>query len=544
LQASQKTNPASQFTVQQTPLTTTPVVSNIPVQTIVRNPAPSANTVASQNGLAKMATTFDESKLPINWGKNCLQFDGQQPEELRKFLTSLETIFVTSKASTDAEKKLVALRYCSGATKDEWESMVTARDPYSWEDFKEEIVQSYPEAKELEHGSVARLEEYVRKHVNRPIQADDVSAYQAFLRGFRTRVSKLLEPKVRITNREAAKLFMRPLDPVFQQGIRSVMRTTPAEALPSYKAGKTIWEADTANKGVPYVHESRDDDDKYVWTDMVAAATRIVDEESSSFYEAAPSSTRFDKKRTVLIQGIEAPAESSVLKQLAEKLNSIESNMEKTMAQHMDKMTAAQHKEMVELKVTMDTLKSGRPSSTSTQSSSSGPRNFTSRNCFYCFEDGHFMSDCRKRHEDIDKGIVKVVDGKTQCFDGKTIPREPKHICAMDKAREYHERRHVSQNYDELMDHYFGEEPSAEYDSKPDEIRTLKAEIALLQRQQPDPGPRSNPRKALLQEESGDKARLDSALKAMERMSLLLGVEQLVQTRTGRGAASSQEEDF
>jgi hypothetical protein len=154
------------------------------------------------------------------------------------------------------------------------------------------------------------------------------------------------------------------------------------------------------------------------------------------------------------------------------------------------------------------------------------------------------MSDCRKRHDDIDKGIVKVVDGKTLFFDGKTIPREPRHISALDKARDYHERRHVSQNYDELMDHYFGEEPSAEYDSKPDEIRTLKAELAMLQRQQTERSPRASPRKTLIQEESGDKARLDSALKAMERMSLLLGTDQLVQTRTGRGAANSQDEDF
>jgi hypothetical protein len=305
-----------------------------------------------------------------------------------------------------------------------------------------------------------------------------------------------------------------------------------------------LWEAVPANKGLPFVPEARDDNDKYVWTDMVATATRIVDEESSSFFETVSSSAKSDKKRTVLIQGVEAPAETSVLKQLAEKMNSIESNMEKTMAQHMDKFTAAQHKEMVELKVTMDALKSARPSSTSTQASSSGPRNFTPRNCFYCFEDGHFMSDCRKRHDDIDKGIVKVVDGKTLFFDGKTIPREPRHISAMDKARDYHERRHVSQNYDELMDHYFGEEPSAEYDSKPDEIRTLKAELAMLQRQQTERSPRASPRKTLIQEESGDKARLDSALKAMERMSLLLGTDQLVQTRTGRGAANSQDEDF
>ncbi|KAJ7857405.1 hypothetical protein B0H13DRAFT_1902270 [Mycena leptocephala] len=254
-----------------------------------------------------MPSTFDESKLPINWGKNSLQFDGQQPEELRKFLTSLETIFVTSKATTDAEKK-----------------------------------------------------------------------------------------------------------------IRSVMRTTPLEALPSYKADKVLWEAVPANKGLPFVPEARDDDDKYVWTDMVAAATRIVDEESSSFFESVSSSAKSDKKQ---------------------------SNMEKTMAQHMDKFTAAQHKEMVELK----------------------------------------------------------------------------HISAMDKARDYHERRHVSQNYDELMDHYFGEEPSAEYDSKPDEIRTLKAELAMLQRQQTERSPRASPRKTLIQEESGDKARLDSALESHGTHELIAG---------------------
>ncbi|KAJ7859276.1 hypothetical protein B0H13DRAFT_1901525 [Mycena leptocephala] len=280
-----------------------------------------------------MPSTFDESKLPINWGKNSLQFDGQQPEELRKFLTSLETIFVTSKATTDAEKKFVALRYCSGSTKDEWESMVTARDPYSWEDFKEEM----------------------------PIQADDVSAYQHFY------VASELE-SISFSNQNCETLH-ETLGSRIPTGNQKCYEDDALEALPSYKADKVLWEAVAANKGLPFVPEARDDDDKYVWTDMVAAATHIVDEESSSFFESVSSSAK----------------------------------------------------------------------------------------------------NCRKRHDDIDKGIVKVVDGKTLFFDGKTIPREPRHISALDKARDYHERRHVSQNYDELMDHYFGEEPSAEYDSKPDE---------------------------------------------------------------------------
>ncbi|KAJ7685907.1 hypothetical protein B0H17DRAFT_1137252 [Mycena rosella] len=49
-------------------------------------------------------STMDRSKLPYNYGRNALKFDGQEPEDLSKYLEILEDVIVTSKATSDKDK--------------------------------------------------------------------------------------------------------------------------------------------------------------------------------------------------------------------------------------------------------------------------------------------------------------------------------------------------------------------------------------------------------------------------------------------------------
>jgi hypothetical protein len=103
-------------------------------------------------------------------------------------------------------------------------------------------------------------------------------------------------------------------------------------------------------------------------------------------------------------------------------------------------------------------------------------------NCFYCWAGGHFYDACRAHEEDLLKGIIKVVNGKTCLYDGKTIPREPPNIKLRVKAQEYHACHAVSQNlslnYDDMFDQYFGADPSDAMDVPPPD---LLAQISQLE---------------------------------------------------------------
>jgi len=65
------------------------------------------------------------------------------------------------------------MHYCEPSVKRQWEAMETAEDPHSWEDFKEEIEDMYPEYREVEKGSVPGLEKAVVLKSKKPVKVND-----------------------------------------------------------------------------------------------------------------------------------------------------------------------------------------------------------------------------------------------------------------------------------------------------------------------------------------------------------------------------------
>jgi hypothetical protein len=286
------------------------------------------------------------------------------------------------------------------------------------------------------------------------------------------------------------------------------MRVTPREGFASYKKDKAEWDAKASNAGIPFSPPEREDDDKYVWTDILEAAVKIVEEESASFYDADLSWVE-PKKATVLLNSEAEDPER--IKRLADKVQKLEetrlkevgdfqekiykeiqSRMGEAFATHLDKFTADQHKELQQIRMAVESSRSSAAGPTSYQNNNqnNNPPSFVRErrgntgNCFYCWESGHFYDACRAREEDLLKGIVKVVNGKTCLYDGKTIPREPPNIKPRVKAQEYHARRAVSQNlslnYDDMFDQYFGADPSDAMDVPPPDLLTRISQLENL----------------------------------------------------------------
>jgi hypothetical protein len=156
----------------------------------------------------QMANTFDASKLPATYGRNALQFDGK-PENLAWYLKAVDELIMKCGATDDANKKWIVIHCCEPTTKRDWKAMETANTAFSWDEFKKEIEQVYPEYREVEKGSISGLEKAVLLRAKRPIRANDCRGLQGWIRVYKVIVKQLMEPTARITNREAANGVLR-----------------------------------------------------------------------------------------------------------------------------------------------------------------------------------------------------------------------------------------------------------------------------------------------------------------------------------------------
>lgn len=485
--ASQNTNPVPAPTGQQN---TVPVVTaQTPVVT-----QPTQNPVAPVTNQNTMST-FDKTKLPSIYGKNALQFNGK-PEELPWYLAAVEEVILKTGATGDDERmKWIAMHYCEPSVKKQWEALEAADAPHTWEEFKAEIEEVYPEFKEQAKGSVPGLEKIVQQKSKKPIKLSDYKALQAWIRQYRGLAKQLMEPTKRLTNREAANGFLRGLSEELVTLIKAHMLLVPREAQPSYIKAKRDWEAANANQ--PYIPPTVDKEDRYVWSDLVDVAARICENESFTFYGVDAASD--GKKATVLLQ--EGEADTAGLKQLSGRVDKIEAaigaqgkaqqefrevfpkqmtdGLEEMLSGHMDKFTANYHKEMQQVKTMLEGGPHRGPSKQSREHNHNHGNSYGSNslpafvrdrgnrpnrdNCFYCYQPGHFIDECENRKSDIDNGIVKAIGTRTVLYDGKNIPREPPHKSPRDKAHEYYSHRVVAQDYDAIMDQYFCGENSMKY---------------------------------------------------------------------------------
>ncbi|KAF8178322.1 hypothetical protein K438DRAFT_1769515 [Mycena galopus ATCC 62051] len=494
---------------------------------------------------------MDRSKLPQTWGKNALQY-----------LEAIEDVISKVSATTDEDKKWVAIHFCAPSVQRQWRALAAAAVPGTWEEFKAEIRESYPEYKALEKGFIAALEAFVKKMNRKPVKMNDITGLQDYIRQYRAMVRQLLLPKPRIQNRDAAGWFLAGLSLELRTLIRNQMRLTPRETWPSYKKDKAAWEAGPANNNKVYIAPDLDNEDKYAWTDLVDAATKICEDESGTMLFGDGSSSD-GKKSLVLLQGTEKD-DSEVLRKLTDKINQLEGAKAKddislqdkilkgikdglgeVLADHLDKFTTDHHEEMQQMRTALESHNG--PSVMAPNQSNTLPSFVRNRvnpdrprsdNCFYCYKAGHFIDQCPERQTDLDKKIIQVVNGRTYFYDGKTVPREPPNKSPCEKARDHYNRRVVATNYDEIMEIYFGsqadEGPVASTSSSSmseDTYNKILAKVDRLETRQKPP------------EDTPDRARVPENEKTPEKNKYkpkaLASRTEHLRSEMGRGEAES-----
>jgi len=120
-------------------------------------------------------------KWPIRGLKEAPKFNPEEPAELLRYIAQVEEIY-EEKTPDKAAKKKGLCKYVPSVTEQEWMAFDTFDDEFYYEKFKEEVINSYPEAVMLEKGSLARLEQICRE--NQRIGPKDLKTLLNFKRTF------------------------------------------------------------------------------------------------------------------------------------------------------------------------------------------------------------------------------------------------------------------------------------------------------------------------------------------------------------------------
>ena len=145
------------------------------------------------------------------------RFSSRRPQELRRFLRSMEDLFKDAGIDNDEEKKASIGKYADQESEEEWRALGTFYRGHSWKDFKEELMKNYPEAAEAERGTPARIRQVCREA--KGIELGDLSALYAFRRAFMAEAKKLTQDPVAMSNRELVELFLGTLSPTFAREV-------------------------------------------------------------------------------------------------------------------------------------------------------------------------------------------------------------------------------------------------------------------------------------------------------------------------------------
>ena len=107
---------------------------------------------------------------------------------------------------SDSEKKESIGKYANQKSKEEWGALKAFNEVYTWDEFKKELLDNYPEASAAERGMPARIWQIVWEADN--IKLEDTVKLYSYWRAFLAEANKLMKPPVVMSNRELVELFM------------------------------------------------------------------------------------------------------------------------------------------------------------------------------------------------------------------------------------------------------------------------------------------------------------------------------------------------
>ncbi|KAJ7797723.1 hypothetical protein B0H13DRAFT_1934049 [Mycena leptocephala] len=157
-------------------------------------------------------------RIPYVRDKNAPKFITDSHENLLLFVDHVGQIFRLANMTVDAEKKKYFASLLTIRRKKLWMSF-NSYNSGTFEDFLNEIYESYPEVKLDRSGSQNRFREICENY--KGVNATTEGLLRRFGVEFNIEVEKLLKAPASITNVAAVGKYLETLDPNFARAIRS-----------------------------------------------------------------------------------------------------------------------------------------------------------------------------------------------------------------------------------------------------------------------------------------------------------------------------------
>ena len=118
---------------------------------------------------------------------------------------------------SDSEKKENIEKYADQESEEEWGALKAFNEGYTWDEFKKELLDNYPETSAAERGMPARIRQIFQEADN--IKLGDTVKLYSYQQEFLAEANKLMKPPVVMSNRELVELFMGSLSLTMGQAV-------------------------------------------------------------------------------------------------------------------------------------------------------------------------------------------------------------------------------------------------------------------------------------------------------------------------------------
>lgn len=307
---------------------------------------------------------------------------------LLTYIWQLERLLEMCKITDQADKLKWLVTYIDRDTREIWVQF----DEYLIRDYNgmiSRLKREYPDAHEAERGSLKRLKIICKEFRN--IEQAEQDRFLEYKRAFKLESDKLLKPPAAVTNRELVEFFCSALHRDFQISLDTRLSLV----------GKTRNVAGGILRN----------EDPYDLDEVLKRA-----EELTSPKTLMRSYNRESSSSSGVATTSQVKAESSG--KVAQEIASLQENVAV-----LKDMFGVQEKNM---KSWMESLvQSINNPTTSSYRATTAQSQERTRDCRYCGEVGHFLSECQKKDKDIASGRVKWDSQKRYLLfgDGATIPQ-------------------------------------------------------------------------------------------------------------------------
>ena len=438
-----------------------------------------------------MSTT----KIPEPWDRNAPGFHGEE-DKLRQFLGHMERLMSKSKTPV-AEQKETLVLYVDPKIAEQWKAFPTYKNGTP-EEFLAEIINHYPSVRDSEKGSITILNRALKQFPEHSISVEDQDGLLELIREVQVEIKKLI-PRT-LNNKQAIARFVEKLDKDFTNRMwtRLEMNELAEDAIP-------VDPTDAAAVAARKTKLEKRATERYLFDDVLTVV-RELSRGSADRGEYDTGATTTQETNPVKRTDFKSEFEAMVSILDRKNKEGLESIKQWTVGL-MDKMEVKRHADSMRLDQFLKTVPQGgyqapvmvpaegnnRPTVVNNMIPSYRA-NMENTGCHYCKEKTHFIGDCSDRHGRLEKGELKVINGRDHLGDGTPlyIPRGKTRKEAVDE----HYGKSLAQNYYGapagmyLLSDLDDQAPQSSYDPRDDEIwslhiaeEKLKRQLAQLQNQ-------------------------------------------------------------